>query len=480
MTPTDTPVCPFHATTPDSDPGPVLHPPGVWPPGPPSGLSGWSLLMHMSRDPLGAMAEWQQAYGDMVHLRIWPEHQIVVTAPDLARELLVGHHDSLVRWKRGIEVLSQLHGQSVLIAEGEPWRAKRHTMQPNFAPKAVHSSIAAITAAAGHGFSQWRTDAASWPIESAFTSLAMDVILRATFSSEVDADARLAERAVHEVSIAANAEMFWPASWPDWMPWKRKKRQAISVLKRLIDRHVQARLTLARPVWPSDLLSRLLELHLDDPAAWPLQAVRDECMTTFLAGHETVAATLAWWAWCMAANPTAQQTARQEVQAVLHGRTPGAQDLPALAYLNATLQETLRLYPAAPLLLARRSTKPLNLGGWQFPARTLFSVPVQLMHQDARWFPEPQAFRPERFGADAPKFPRGALMPFGAGPRVCLGQHLALTEMMVVAAMFLQRFDVTVPDGMAAPRATLNITLRPAEPLHLKLAALGPAGSTID
>lgn len=431
----------------------------------------------MSRDPLHAMSEWQKTYGDMVHLRIWPEHQIVVTAPDLARELLVGHHDSLIRWERGVAVLSQVHGQSVLIAEGEPWRTKRHTMQPNFSPKAVLSSIAAITAAAGHGFSQWRAGAALWPIESAFTSLAMDVILRTTFSSEVDADARLAERAVHDVSIAANAEMYWPASWPDSMPWKREKRQAIGMLKHLIDRHVQARLTLARALWPGDLLSRLLELHLNDPAAWPLQAVRDECMTTFLAGHETVAATLAWWAWCMAANPQAQQAARQEVQAVLQGRMPGPDDLPALAYLNATLRETLRLYPAAPILLTRRSTKPLTLGGWQFPARTLFSVPVQLMHNDARWFPEPQAFRPERFGVDAPKFPRGALMPFGAGPRVCLGQHLAMTEMMVITAMFLQRFDVTVPAGMAAPRAALNITLRPAQPLHLNLAALAPGES---
>jgi len=93
------------------------------------------------------------------------------------------------------------------------------------------------------------------------------------------------------------------------------------------------------------------------------------------------------------------------------------------------------------------------------------------MHHDARWFPEPLAFRPERFAADAPAVPRGAFMPFGTGPRVCLGQHLALAEMTVLAAQFLQRYTVAVPAGMAPPQPVFNITLRPQTPLTLRLAA---------
>jgi cytochrome P450 len=297
----------------------------------------------------------------------------------------------------------------------------------------------------------------------------MDVILRTMFSSEIDADARQAERAVHTVSVAGNAEMFWPASWPDWMPWKRAKRQALAVLRRLMERHVSARLAQARAGWPTDLLSRLLALHLDDPAAWPLQAVYDECMTAFIAGHETAAATLTWWSWCMAAHPNEQAAARAEVDAVLEGRTPTAQDLASLPHLARTLQETLRLYPAAPVLLSRRATQAVTLGGWQFPARTMFTVPVGLVQRDARWFPEPDAFRPERFADDAPDIPRGAWLPFGTGPRVCLGQHLALAEMTAIAAMFLQRFTVRIPEGMAPPETVFNITLRPREALRLML-----------
>jgi cytochrome P450 len=176
----------------------------------------------------------------------------------------------------------------------------------------------------------------------------------------------------------------------------------------------------------------------------------------------------------MASNPAAQDAAQREVASVLQGRVPTAQDLPELAYLAATLQETLRLYPAAPVLLSRRSVRPITLGGWQLPARTMFMVPVQLMHHDPRSFPEPLAFRPERFGADAPAIPRGAFMPFGTGPRVCLGQHLALAEMTVIAAMFLQRFSVRVPEGASPPTPVLNITLRPEKALRLTLERGAP------
>lgn len=302
-------------------------------------MTGWSLLRSMSRDLPGVLDEWRRRYGDLVHLRIWPEHQIVVTDPALVRELLVSQHDSLVRWERGIDVMSQLHGTSVLTAEGALWRARRHALQPRFAPKAVQSFVPVIGAAAGKAFAQWKGNGAAWPIESAFTSLGMDVILRSMFSSEIDADARQAERAVHTVSVAANKEMYWPASWPDAMPWKRSKRQAMAVLRKLIERHLNERLALEGAAWPDDLLTCLLALHLEQPDEWTLQAVRDECMTTFLAGHETAAATLTWWAWCMVANPDAQAAARSEVDAVLQGRAPLAQDLPALAHITRTVQE---------------------------------------------------------------------------------------------------------------------------------------------
>lgn len=416
---------------------------------------------------LGSLQSWRAQYGDIVHLRIWPEHQVIVADPELARELLVSHHDALVRWERGIDVFSQIHGHSVLTAEGHAWRHKRHVLQPRFLPRPVQRLVPSIAAAAASAMARWQ--GGIWPVESALNSLGMEVILQTMFSSAIDSDARSAEQAVRVVSAAGNAEMYWPVSLPDWLPWKRTKRHAMATLKALIERHVQGRLTLQRAAWPADTLSMLLGLYLDDPAQWSLQAVRDECMTTFLAGHETVAATLTWWSWCMASNPAAQAIARREVDEVLHGGQASAASLPDLQFLKQTIQETLRLYPAAPVLMTRRCIRSLVLGAWHFPARTLFTVPVYLMHYDPRWFPEPQAFKPERFASDAQPIVRGAFMPFGSGPRVCLGQHLALAEMTVIAATLLQRFEISTPVGMCPPDPLFNITLRPSKPLQLTL-----------
>jgi len=466
--------CPLHAEPP-SPPPPSLHAPGIWPPGPQAGLTGWHLLRQMSRDLLGTLADWQQTYGDVVHLRIRPEHTVVVTDPHLVRELLVTHHDALVRWERGTRVFAQLHGHSVLTVEGDAWRHKRHALQPSFNPKAVGAFVPGIVRATGLALVDWPAHAAHWPVESALTSLTMDVIVQLMFSDQLGEDARLVQNAVRAVSEAANTDFYWPASSPDWVPWKRARREALRVLRDLIDRHLQARLRMPDDAWANDLLTRLLCLHRENPQTWPLQAVRDECMTTFLAGHETAAATLTWWAWCMASNPVAQAAARDEVNCVLRGGTPTPETRPALRYVAQTIEETMRLYPAAPVLISRRALRPITLGAWQFPARTMFMLPVQLMHLDPRWFPDPASFQPSRFADDAPQAPRGAYMPFGTGPRVCLGQHLAMAEMTVIAAMVLQRFSLSVPDGMPDPRQLLNVTLRPEQPLHLAVAPVASA-----
>lgn len=429
----------------------------------------------MSRDMLGTLSEWKRRFGDVVHLRILPSHAVVVTDPELMRDLLVTHHDALVRWERARNVFAQVHGNSVLVAEGETWRTKRHAMQPSFSPKAVQVFLPTIADTVAQTLAHWPARDSHWSIESELTSLTMDVIMRMTFSSGVGSDARIAEEAIRVTSVAVNKEFFWPVRSPDWVPWKREKRRAIADLDGLVRRHLQARLIMPPDTWPDDLLTMLLKLHKENPSAWPLEAVRDECMTTFLAGHETTAAALVWWAWCMASNPVAQTAAREEVRRVLQGRAPTAQTLPSMQYLTQTIKEALRLYPVVPVLLGRVTTKTVPLGQWQVPAGAMFMLPVQLMHHDPRWFPEPEVFRPERFAPDAPELPRGVYMPFGTGPRVCLGQNLAMAEMTVIAAMLLQRFDLSVPEGMAAPRPTHNVTLRPAEPMQLAITEVESA-----
>lgn len=462
---------------PDATPCPTSgrteHPPGTWPPGPASGLTGWGLLRRMSRDLLGSLRVWQQAHGDVVHLRIWPEHQIVLTDPAAVRELLVSQADALQRWERGMKVFAQLNGHSVFTAEGEAWQAKRQALHSSFTPRSVQALLPMIADATCQALDAWPQHAASFPAESALTSLAMDVILRTVFSQRLGDEARQAEEDMKEVVRAVYAELYWPASWPDAVPWKRRKRQALQRLRAAVSGHLARRLEQARDTWPDDLASRLLNLQAQDPVHWPLESVHDECMTAFAAGHETTAATLAWWAGCMALHPDWQERVRAEVQAALGDTAPSGPCLPKLPLLEQTLQETLRLYPAVPVLNTRRGIRPVSIAGWHFPARTLFLIPVMVLHHDARWFPQPHEFRPERFAGGAPEIPRGAYLPFGAGPRVCLGQHLAMTELQAIAAMLLQRYRLALPSGEGLPEPAFTVSLRPRQPLRLSLQALG-------
>lgn len=459
--------CPFHAQPP-SAPSPIPTPPG-WPPGPSAGLTGWGLLAQLSRDLFGTLERWRDTYGDVVHLRIWPEHQIVVTDPALLRELLVEQHDALIRWQRGMQVFGRLYGHSVFIAEGQVWRDKRLALAPGFSRQAAWDAVPAMVSVAERQLARWPQQHPHWRIDRALITLTMETITQLLFSCTLGDAAESTAQAVQTVLAASQAELYWPASWPDWLPWKRAKRRARLLLDGVIQRQLHARLALADSAWPDDLLSRWLRLHHANPTDWPLAAVRDECMTTFLAGHETTAATLAWWAWDLACHPQAQADARTEVTRVLQGRPPCAADLPALTTLRHTLEETLRLHPAAPVLSTRRAIRPVTLGPWQLPAGTLFLLPVQLLHHDPRQFDAPLGFCPERF-ATAPASAHPAYQPFGRGPRVCLGQHLAMTEMTLIAAMLLQRRQLSVADGVSAPRAVLKVSLRPEPGVYVRLA----------
>jgi cytochrome P450 len=251
----------------------------------------------------------------------------------------------------------------------------------------------------------------------------------------------------------------------------RAKRQALRTLRGLVQRQVAQRRALPPAEAPQgDLLGMLLEAS-DEETGLALSdtEVHDQCMVIFQAGHETSATALLWWCWLMASHPEAQQQAHHEVQQVLAGRMAQPADLPALDWLGASLKEAMRLYPPAAGLMSRRVVKPINLGDWDVPAGALLRITPWIIHRDARWFADPEQFRPQRFVRTAEPPERGSWLPFGVGPRVCIGQHFAMLEMTLVAAMLLQRFEIEPIAGEPAPRPQMNVTLRPTAPLRLRL-----------
>jgi len=433
---------------------------------------GFPVLMAMRRDYLAVITT-QRSLGDLVAQRILGERGVDVFDPELLRAIMVDHADALVRWQRGPEVFAELMGQSVLVTEGATWQRQRRMLMPAFTPRRVAGYAALMTDAAVQGLDAVKVDEAGGEVamDALFSHLTMDVISRTLFSTPIGNDTAAAANAVQVLSETALAEMFWPFTLPDWLPLpgKAAKRRAGKLLHGLLAGHIAAR-EASGDDGRTDLLGMLKALR-DEATGEALspREVYDQCMVSFQAGHETSATALLWWSWLLAAHPDIQARVRAEVDTVLAGRVPTADDAGALPFLSATLKEAMRLYPPVAAMLTRRLTRDITVGGVRLPARTLVRVTPWLLHRDPRWWPDAQAFKPERFlPGSAHEIPRGAYIPFGLGPRVCLGQHFAVLEMTLIAALVLQRFELS-PVGTEVPRPRMAVTLRPDAPLTLKL-----------
>jgi cytochrome P450 len=199
------------------------------------------------------------------------------------------------------------------------------------------------------------------------------------------------------------------------------------------------------------------------------RALRNEAITLLLAGHETTALALGWALYLLARNPEAQQRVADEAEQVLSGRPPAAADLAKLSFTTLAFQEAMRLYP--PIwIMERRAIGDDTIGGHPIPAGSSVVVSPYTMHRDARWWPEPDRFDPERFSPRrAAGRPRHAYLPFGLGPRLCIGMHFAMAEARTILPMVVRRFRLGVAPGfVAAPKA--SVTLRPKAGLMMTVA----------
>lgn len=459
---------------------PIPTPAGATPPGPRAWPLGLPLLRAMRQDYLGFVTQLQRQHGDITQMHIARERAIDLFSPDLVRELLVDHAAHLVRWERGIEVFAQVFGQSVLTTEGATWQRQRRMLQPAFSPKRVAGYAGLMQEACAEALAQALpagADSAEVDLEALWSRLAIAVILRTLFSLRDTRQADAAMQATRVLNDCAMREMFWPVTLPDWLPLpgKAAKRRALRTLRGLVGGQIAARRAGSTGA-QDDLLAHLLALR-DETTGQGLSEVEvfDQCMVSFQAGHETTATALVWWSALLATHPDAAQRAQAEVDGVLAGAPPGPDDGARLPWLVATLKEAMRLYPPTTAVLSRRNTQALQLGGWAVPRGSLLRITIWNLHRDARWFAQPDRFEPGRFLPDAPPPPRGAYMPFGAGPRVCIGQHFAMLEMVIAAAMFLQR--VALPDraGQPLPPPEMAVTLRPRGGLRWPLRRRAPA-----
>jgi cytochrome P450 len=433
-------------------------------------------MREIKRDVLGYYTELHRCYGDVVHLRFGPYHIYVLFHPDAVREVLVAKAKQFRRFPRPMQVLAQWNGNSVLITEGDEWLRQRRMVQPAFHPRRFENYASCMVALTRSRLDRWLKSietAGSIEIEigKGMTDLTLEIIAKTMFDAEISAESSDIGRAVAILSEIATKEMQQPWSLPDWLPLseKRRKRWAMQRLNETVRRFIRERR--ASGMDKGDLLSMLL-LAVDeegDGGRFTDEQARDQSMTLLIAGHDTTAAGLTWLFYCLARHPKAAALVHQELDSVLGGREPTANDLPQLSYTERVVKETLRLYPPAIAVFMRQALAEVEIAGYTLPRNSLVQIFPYICQRDARWFPDPERFDPDRFLPERQRtLPPFAYFPFGGGPRVCIGNTFAMMEMTLVAATLLQHLRVEIAAGQEEAQPVALMSLRPKGAVRLR------------
>lgn len=451
--------------------GAPLYPPTVVPAEMP--LSFLRFLSTFVVNPLRTVPK--ECYSGGLTLAEGPKRTLFVTDPALIEDVLLRRADQFVKTNMERRVLGGSLGEGILIAEGASWRWQRRAMAPPFRHGDILASVPAMSAAADAMLDRWRRENKSVrAIDDDMSAVTFDVICRTMVSGGIGDET--------DQILKASADYLDRVSWevgytivglPEWLwhPAKRQMRWATTTLRRIALTLIQRRR--AAPEMPPDLMTRLLaarDPETDKPMSDDLLV--DNLITLLEAGHETTARALGWALYLLARSPEWQAQVSTEARAVTGTRPVTADDLPKLAVTQRVFKEAMRLYPPAPVL-ARTPLAPTEVGGVPVQPGERVMVPIFALHRNSRLWEDPDRFDPDRFLPEREaKIYRTQFMPFGAGPRICLGQSFAMVEATVILATVMRSVRFTW-DGRHLPEPISRVTLRPKGGMPLGVEMVG-------
>ncbi len=442
------------------------------PPGPPPRKKGLvpalRYYLHFIRGPFAFIRQRFDEYGDLYRAENPDGALYALRHPDHFREVLMTRADDFSKKHTALESLTQVLGDGLLTSDGENWKRQRRMVQPAFTRKRMSGYAAMMVDETRAVADEWHPGG-EVDMGREMVDLTLRIVCRTLFSYRIDHKTDQVARAMRTLN-GAQATLNLT---PEWLPTPGRIRanRAIQLLDSIIyDIIEQRRNATDTTAQPHDLLQRLVDAvdSEDRDSRLSDREIRDQLMTLFLAGHETTSHALTWTWYLLARNPDVEEKLHEELDQVLAGRRPGYEDLPSLPYTEQILQEAMRLYPPA-YVLARRADRDTEIGGYSVPAGSEVVLWLYMSHHDARWFPEPEAFQPERFQDEArEQRPKLAWLPFGGGPRACIGQEFAMTEARLILATLAQSFRPRlVSDDPVEPRPA--ITLAPKQRVRMRL-----------
>jgi cytochrome P450 len=418
-------------------------------------------------DPIKLFEYLQETYGSMSHYRIANSDVFVVHEPEFIREILVNQADKFIK-ERTQKRMKILLGNGLITSDGEFHKRQRRIAAPAFHRQRIQAYGAVMTDRALAMREEWQPGKEIGALAE-MMRVTLQIVARTLLNTDVTAEVQQINDEVNAIMDLYNflvalpraeAYLHWPI--PGLMRFRRARKRLDAVVYRIIAEHRQEKTD------GGDLLSMLLRSRDDeaDHSGMTDEQVRDEILTIFLAGYETVATALTWTWYLLAQNPEAEARMHEEIDTVLQGRTPTLEDLPQLKYVEMVFAESMRLYPPA-WAMGRQATSDVELGPYRLPAGSYVFFSQYIIQRNPEYWPDPLAFRPERFSVDQ-KAARSRFIyfPFGAGSRQCIGESFAWMEGVLVLATLAQKWRLRLVPGQQVELQP-KITLRPRPEIRM-------------
>jgi cytochrome P450 len=438
--------------------GSLTRPPG------PRGHVLLGILPDLMADPLATLQS-AARYGDIVGLPALGKTIFFLNHPDYLRHVLV---DNARNYSKGpaLKATRRLTGSGLLASEGEAHTHQRRFASPAFHRQAVAGYGEIMVALAEGAMDAWQAGQRR-DIHNDMMALTLEVVASCLFGADLSAEAGQLARALGNfIDDFSPLDITRLGPWLEKLPTPRQRRRNrnVAILEETITRIISS--GQAHTGARGGLLPLLLEALRAGKEGVTEQQVRDEVMTLFLAGQETTGPALTWTFYLLSRHPEAEEQLHAEVERVLGGRPPSADDFPDLQYTRMVFSEALRLYPPA-WGLGRRALAPDEIGGYPIPNGATVLMSQYVMHRNPVYWDAPDEFRPDRFlpGAQANRRPY-TYIPFGAGPRMCLGEQFAWMEGVLLTAAIARRFRLRLaPEARIEPVARMSIRLKHGLPM---------------
>jgi cytochrome P450 len=420
----------------------------------------WGGTFDFQRAPADFLLEAHEKYGDVFVTRVLTGQSYFIRDPEVVNAINVTHAKHIYKPKVVKQMWKPFLGNGLVPNDGESWKRQHKLIMPAFHKMRIDAYAPTMAEYTADMVQGWK-EGEQRDFRKEMVELTLRIVAKTLFDTDLAHDSETVHDAMQDIVEALIDHAQTPIPAPRWWPSERNRRmvRALDAMDGVIERLIESRRNEGKD--RGDLMSHIV-FAADEQGGMSNKQMRDELMTLIFAGHETTAHNLTWAWYLLAKNPDKLTKAQREIDETLSGKPIGVDDLRELPYLEMCLKESLRCLPAV-WIYGREAQCDLRLGDYVFPKGAILAVSPMATGRNSKHFDNPDEYRPERWTREFERqLPRGAYVPFAAGPRVCLGKQFAMMEMRIVLGTLIQNIDVNILDGFE-PDFLPQISFNPGE-----------------